>query len=201
MSDRVPYTYLIGWPEQDIWYYGARYRKGCHPSDLWNPYKTSSKVVKDVVAELGDPPVRLIRRVFEQPNRSRNWESRVLTKLDAANSPRWLNKTNGSPKFFTSSPPSASTREKIGKAHRGRVHTAETRAKLSQAKLGKKHPDDTIRKRIESNRRHSFETREKMSQARKGVPKTKPRTHSSETREKMKASQQKRRAMERLKND
>lgn len=53
-----PYTYLIGWPEHNTWYYGVRYATGCNPSDLWNPYTTSSKHVTAFVAEHGAPPMR-----------------------------------------------------------------------------------------------------------------------------------------------
>lgn len=41
------YTYLIGWSEYDIWYYGVRYAKGCNPADLWVKYFTSSKFVRE----------------------------------------------------------------------------------------------------------------------------------------------------------
>ena len=36
--DRTPYTYLIGWSNLNKFYYGVRYGKGCHPSDLWVKY-------------------------------------------------------------------------------------------------------------------------------------------------------------------
>lgn len=47
----IPYTYLLGWPEIDKWYYGVRYAKKCHPSDLWVTYKTSSRHVDSIVKQ------------------------------------------------------------------------------------------------------------------------------------------------------
>ena len=87
-----PYTYLIGWPEHNIWYYGVRYANGCDPSDLWNPYKTSSTHVSAFAAEHGDPPVRLIRRVFEDTMSARLWENRVLKRMKVVGNNIWLNK-------------------------------------------------------------------------------------------------------------
>ena len=53
----TPYTYLLGWSEHNTWYYGVRYAKGCHPSDIWKKYFTSSKHVKNFVKMHGDPDV------------------------------------------------------------------------------------------------------------------------------------------------
>lgn len=87
-----PYTYLIGWPEHDTWYYGVRYANGCDPSDLWNPYTTSSRLVEDFVAQHGDPSVRLIRRTFNDKKSARLWENRVLRRMGVVKNDRWLNK-------------------------------------------------------------------------------------------------------------
>jgi hypothetical protein len=38
MSIYQPYTYLIGWSEHDLWYYGCEYgrwRKTANPENLW----------------------------------------------------------------------------------------------------------------------------------------------------------------------
>ena len=88
------YTYLIGWPDHNKWYYGVRYAKGADPADLWNPYTTSSNHVKSFVGEHGDPSVRLIRRVFEDTISARLWEHRVLKRMRVVGDDRWLNKTD-----------------------------------------------------------------------------------------------------------
>ena len=87
-----PYTYLIGWPEHNTWYYGVRYANGCNPSDLWNPYTTSSKHVDAFVAEHGAPSVREIRRTFKNTIQARVWEERVLKRMKVVGNDRWLNK-------------------------------------------------------------------------------------------------------------
>ncbi len=87
-----PYTYLIGWPEHNTWYYGVRYANGCNPADLWHPYKTSSTHVSSFVIEHGDPPVRQIRRVFDTTMQARAWEERVLKRMKVVINDRWLNR-------------------------------------------------------------------------------------------------------------
>lgn len=94
MKTTTPYTYLIGWPELDRWYYGSRYAKGCHPTELWVKYFTSSDRVGEFRKEHGEPPVRIIRKVFTDTNSVRLWEHRVLKKLKVIYSDRWLNKTD-----------------------------------------------------------------------------------------------------------
>jgi hypothetical protein len=87
-----PYTYLIKWTKLGISYYGVRYAQDCNPSDLWNPYKTSSPVVKEFVALHGDPDVIKVRRIFEDKMKARVWEHRVLKKMKVVDSNNWLNK-------------------------------------------------------------------------------------------------------------
>jgi len=64
MSIYTPYTYLIGWSEHKKYYYGVRYAKGCHPSDLFNPYQTSSKFVKAFIQSFGLPDIIEVRKIF-----------------------------------------------------------------------------------------------------------------------------------------
>lgn len=100
-NDRTPYCYLIGWTEHNIWYYGRRTGKNCHPSDFWEKYFTSSKLVKEFRATHGEPDVIEIRRVFTNIRTCCKWETRVLTKLNAARNLRFLNQTNGDEKYDT----------------------------------------------------------------------------------------------------
>jgi hypothetical protein len=130
---KTPFTYLIGWPEHDLFYYGVKYSKGCKPSDLWTKYFTSSKYVAEIRVRLGEPSIIEVRKVFEDEKTARAWETRVLTRIDAQHHPKFLNKTN-LPAF-----PSEKTPEQIAKialANTGKTHSPETRAKLSAAKTG-----------------------------------------------------------------
>ena len=90
----TPYTYLIGWTNLNRWYYGVRYSKTCHPTDLWNPYKTSSKIVSKFIKTHGEPDIRIVRRTFNSVNQARIWEHRVLLKLNVINNEKWLNGHN-----------------------------------------------------------------------------------------------------------
>ena len=89
-----PYTYLIGWTELGISYYGVRYSHDCKPNDLWNPYKTSSTHVAEFIAKHGEPDVIQVRKTFIEVPVAQNWEHRVLKRIKAVNSDRWLNKTD-----------------------------------------------------------------------------------------------------------
>jgi hypothetical protein len=86
-----PYTYLIGWPELNTYYYGVRYSKKCNPSDFWVTYFTSSKKVKEFVIKHGEPTVIQVRKTFTDAQTARLWEERVLKKLKVSNNPKWLN--------------------------------------------------------------------------------------------------------------
>jgi hypothetical protein len=93
-TDRSPYTYFIEWSQHDIKYYGVRYAKACHPSDLWNPYKTSSKYVMSFIEEYGEPDVVEVRKVFSSIDSARQWEQNVLRRLDVTHRDDYLNKTD-----------------------------------------------------------------------------------------------------------
>lgn len=90
----TPYTYLIGWTEHKIWYYGVRFAKGCNPYDLWNPYKTSSKYVKRFIEKHGDPDIIQIRKTFTNPEAAQLWEEKVLQKMKVVTRKDFLNKTD-----------------------------------------------------------------------------------------------------------
>jgi hypothetical protein len=132
----TPFTYLIGWPEHDLLYYGVRYRCGCDPSDLWTKYFTSSKHVMTTRQNIGEPSVVEVRQIFETVEDARKWETRVLTRLDARNNPRFLNKTNipapGAYDF------TLEHREAISKRLKGRVQSAKERAQRIASLTGKK---------------------------------------------------------------
>lgn len=90
----TPYTYLIGWSKHNIWYYGLRYAKNCHPSDLWNIYFTSSKYVKETRLKYGEPDIVEIRKTFETAKQAQLWEHKVLRRMNVVNEQKWLNRTD-----------------------------------------------------------------------------------------------------------
>ena len=89
-----PYTYLIRWTKLNISYYGVRYAQDCDPSDLWNPYKTSSKHVAKFIADHGEPDVVQVRKTFIEVPIAQNWEHRVLKRMKAVSNNNWLNRTD-----------------------------------------------------------------------------------------------------------
>ena len=88
------YTYLIGWTQYNMWYYGVRFAKNSKPSDLWRTYFTSSKYVNQFRLSHGEPDVIQIRRIFEDKDAARRWESKVLNRMDVIHKSHWLNRTN-----------------------------------------------------------------------------------------------------------
>lgn len=90
----MPYTYLIGWSDLNLYYYGVRFAKDCSPNDLFKTYFTSSKRVKKTILEYGNPDIIQIRRTFKDAKNARIWEHKVLKRLKVINNPKWLNLTD-----------------------------------------------------------------------------------------------------------
>jgi len=65
----IPYVYMIKNKTTGLKYIGVRYARGCHPSDLWHTYFTSSSVVKKLIAQFGlsDWYVRILHRFPADP--------------------------------------------------------------------------------------------------------------------------------------
>jgi hypothetical protein len=94
MNIYQPYTYLIGWSTLNKWYYGVRYAKTCHPSDLWKSYFTSSKHVKQFRKINGEPDVIQIRKIFNCSDAARQWEHKVLNRMNVKSSIIFLNQSS-----------------------------------------------------------------------------------------------------------
>jgi hypothetical protein len=88
------YTYLIGWSQQNKWYYGVRYAMGCKPSELWRTYFTSSQYVAAFRKEFGEPDIIKIRKIFTCKDKAILWENKVLKRMNVIYDEKWLNRTN-----------------------------------------------------------------------------------------------------------
>ena len=78
----IPYTYRVIHQPSGTWYYGVRYAKGCHPSDLFKSYFTSSVLISKLLKEDGPDSFHIeVRRIFETAELAIDWESRVLRKI------------------------------------------------------------------------------------------------------------------------
>jgi hypothetical protein len=91
-SDRTPFTYLIGWRKLDKWYYGVRYAKNCHPSDLMQTYFTSSINVKKFIETNGMPDVIQVRKIFCDKTSAINWENKTIMRMAMVEDDRFLNR-------------------------------------------------------------------------------------------------------------
>jgi hypothetical protein len=87
----VAYTYLIGWRDSDVWYYGSR--KSCK-EDIWKDYFTSSKIVPIMRKTLGEPDVIRVHKRFNSYEDAVNFETKFLVRVNAVESDRWLNMTD-----------------------------------------------------------------------------------------------------------
>lgn len=95
----TPYTYLIGWKALDLWYYGVKFSKTADPQKFWVNYFTSSKDVKALREEFGEPDVREIRRTFATQEAAVDWERKVIRRINAVWADKWINRGNGGHEF------------------------------------------------------------------------------------------------------
>jgi hypothetical protein len=141
-SSNLPYTYLIGWSNLNIWYYGRRTAKNCHPSELWKKYFTSSKEVAKFRKDHGEPDIIQVRKTFTDPKKCSLWECRLLKKIDAQHDPRFLNKRNGDYKWDTTGiNPSKESNIKRSKKLKKRIITKNHALKISKSLTGIKHTE------------------------------------------------------------
>lgn len=146
MNTYIPYTYILKFKLTGQLYYGASYAVSkyrlANPTKLWVSYFTSSKIVKDLIAKHGaDSFEYQVRRTFKTPEEALLWEQRFLTRVKAASSPLWLNRSNGGRKFVPGH--SAETRAKMSASAKRRGNpplSEETKKKIGAANKGKIRP-------------------------------------------------------------
>jgi len=213
----IPFTYLIKHIPTNKYYYGVRYKKGCHPNDLWTKYFTSSKKVKGLIKRYGKKSfIFEIRKTFKTTKQARMWEHKVLRRLKVIHRNDFLNLTD-----YISVNPIYLSKINKGKnnAMYGRKHSKETKEKLSKLNKGKKLSEETKEKlRFYAGKNHfmygkklSEETKEKIRIGNLGKKHTKAmikylskinkgennamygRKHSKETRKKLRTAWERRR--------
>jgi hypothetical protein len=149
----MPYCYLIGWTKYNKYYYGTRYAEdskclyesGCHPDDLWVTYYTSSEYVSKMRQQYGEPDIIKIRKTFTNKESALKWENKVIIRIGAVQSSKWLNKCSSSAILMD-----GVVRDKIKRGNMGKTQTAESRAKISKT-------------RLERNIKHTTETKTRLS--------------------------------------
>jgi hypothetical protein len=141
----IPYTYLLKHIPTGKVYYGCRFAEGCHPSDFWKKYKTSSKYVKELLLEYGcDSFIYEIRKTFQDKDSARLWETKVLKRMGVINRDDFINMTDN-----ISISPEAASRGKKGKSF---PISEKTKLKMSIAKLGKKMSEEAKKKMSEKGK-------------------------------------------------
>ena len=135
MLKNIPFTYLLKHIPTNKYYYGVRFKKGCHPNDLWTKYFTSSKKVKGLIKRYGKKSfIFEIRKTFKTPQQAINWENKVLKRMKVIYRNDFLNLTNNKsidPKYLS--------KIMSGKRNNfyGKKHTKESIKKMRLASLGK----------------------------------------------------------------
>lgn len=179
-SDRIPYTYLVGWSHLNKWYYGRRTAKNCHPDEFWVKYFTSSDPVNRFRNMHGEPDIVEIRKTFSTVEQCKLWETRVLKRINAKHNDLFLNESNGDKNFDTTGLVGTSaakhvlTGEKLGRIpltdmrwktgeivglSKNRKQTVEERIKRSESLRGRTSPRKGL-----NGKPHSIETKERLSQ-------------------------------------
>lgn len=171
------YTYLLGWREHDVWYYGYRGANRTAPSDDLPEYLSSSAHVKAFIEQNGKPDVMRVHKLFETKDDAKAYETRFIAKVDAVRSSRWLNRHDGGPNWGVARYISEEHRQKISESKKGHTTSEETRSKMSAARkaymaseAGKEHLASMIANRDpgwHKGKTRSEETKRKISETKK----------------------------------
>ena len=96
-SEKVHYVYRVTIDEK--YYIGKR--SGCLNDLETGRYKTSSKLIHEKLQNGHHFSKIKILQVFASSKEALEFESRILTRVDAKRNPKFLNQTNGNKDFYT----------------------------------------------------------------------------------------------------
>ncbi len=131
--------------------------------------------------EHGEPNIIEVRQIFNDSLQARDWEEKVIRRMNAVKDSRWLNKNPGNGRFYCAGH-SEETRKKISekiskklrkKNTKKKILSKEHRQKISESMTGKKRGP------------RSEQTKQKISYTKTGK---KRGPHSKEHREKIAAA-------------
>jgi Putative endonuclease segE, GIY-YIG domain/NUMOD3 motif len=177
----IPFTYLVKHIPTNKYYYGVKFKKGCHPNDLWTKYFTSSKKVKGLIKKYGKKSFQFeIRKTFKTQKQAREWEHKVLRRLKVIYRDDFLNLSDSlhiDPKIISKSKMGNKNPmygKKMSKKHKQKIKNTliERYKKLPHHSKGRKHTPEFLKflSRInkgKNNRMYgvkmSKESRKKMS--------------------------------------
>jgi hypothetical protein len=166
----IPYTYLIKHIPTGLVYYGVRYAQNCKPDDLWVSYFTSSKKVKALIKQTSKDSFAFeVRRTFSDVDKAREWEHKVLRRLNVVRRKDFLNMTNGKSLPPRYGPRSEETKRKMSKPRNAKFGPVsdERKLKVSEALKGRPRSEETKNRISKSNlgKTKSLEHRKKISDA------------------------------------
>lgn len=166
----TPYTYLIGWTNQRMFYYGVQWKRDCSPSNLWSSYFTSSKHVKAFRALYGEPDIISIRKTFSSSSEARTYESKVLKRMRCGSRADFLNVTEQPCPSFRRKH-SEETKAKMRTSAQRLPRSDEVKAKISAGNKGKPKSAESIIKMRKSltGRTHTKEAKANMAASRIGL--------------------------------
>ena len=171
----IPFFYIIEHTPVSKYYAGSKFTKSGNTTDssifmTEFGYQTSSDIIENIIKKEGLAAFKIRKiRHFETAEEALEYEVRFLKRVNAKDSLKWYNQTNGSKdfKFKGGIPRSKEVKAKISKANIGRKHSAETKAKISKAvKLNM--TAESKAKHLKSKQCISIEVRAKMSKAKSG---------------------------------
>lgn len=184
----TPFSYYLYHRPTNQHYYGIRHRKGCHPSELWVKYFSSSSLVKELIKQYGiDSFDWQVRKTFKDSASALLWEHRFLTRINASNKSEWLNRHNGGNKFRGPESHTDKTKQKISNKTKGIRKSDATKSKMSTGSLmdrqrrrdqGWKMPEDFAQRMLQTRKEkiekgiinpYSKERNAKMAESKRGA--------------------------------
>ena len=150
----IPFTYLVKHIPTNKYYYGVKFKKGCHPNDLWTKYFTSSKKVKGLIRKYGKKSFQFeIRKTFKTQKQAREWEHKVLRRLKVIYRDDFLNLSDSlhiDPKIISKSKMGNKNPmygKKMSKKHKQKIKNTliERYKKLPHHSKGRKHTPAFLR--------------------------------------------------------
>ena len=165
----MSYTYILGWSNLDRFYYGVRIAYKTSPiEDLWVDYFTSSKEVKKIVKEYGNPDIIKIDKIFNLPKDAIDYEHSYILENQLHKNPKWLNRACWP--VLTIGPITDEHRRNLSESHKGKKNSPESIEKRTIKQTGQIRSSDA-RKRMSDgckNRDRTLEHCENLSKALKG---------------------------------
>lgn len=95
---------------------------------MWVKYFTSSKVVSQYRYTYGEPDVVEVRQTFNDILQAREWESKIIRRLNCVRDIRWLNKHDPRGLFYNDG--SKAICEKISESLKGKLKSSEHRKNI-----------------------------------------------------------------------